>query len=418
MSHRLVMPMNKRGFFAGSQLVSKAPIGIHPKCGACGLFKHCRTPKMGVGGLGERGIMVIGEAPDDVDDNEGNAFSGKAGAELRKRMRSCGLDLDRDCWYTNAIICRPANEKKNRFPTDLEVDYCRPNLLKAIDELKPIAFLLLGTAAVQSLISHIWRESPGSIDRWQGWTIPCQKLNAWILPTYHPSYLLREDDVVLGFMFDAVLERLGDIDARPFKVVPDEKSNIEITLDPSRAAKTLRKMIEKGGPVAFDYETNMLKPDSPKSAIVSCSVCWRGKKTIAYPWLGEAVTATRELLRSPLPKIASNLKFEERWTRRHLKTCVRNWCWDTMIAAHIGDNRNGITSIKFQSFVLLGSDVWDDHIQQFLHTSKNGDSDVNQILEQVDLNDLLMYNGLDSLLEYRVAEVQMEQLRYPKPKGM
>lgn len=416
--------MHRRGFFAGSQLVSKAPVGLHPKCGACGLHRHCQTPKMEVSGLGERRIMVIGEAPGEADDNEGSQFVGKSGVELRKRMRACGLDLDRDCWKTNAIICRPSTVRKkhvelsNRPPTDVEIDYCRPNLLKAIETLKPVAFLLLGTAAVQSLIGHIWREAPGSINRWQGWVIPCQSLNAWIFPTFAPSQLLREDDVVLHRMFDTVLEKLGDIEDRPFKDVPDERSNVEIVMDPSRAARMLRKMIEKGGPIAFDYETNMLKPDSPKSVIVSCSVCWRGKKTIAYPWLGDAINATRELLRSPNPKIASNLKFEERWTRRHLKTKVRNWYWDTMLAAHIIDNRNGITSIKFQSFVLLGSDIWDDHIQEFLHTPKNGDSDVNQILEQIDLNDLLLYNGLDSLLEYRVAEVQMGLLNYPKPKGM
>lgn len=423
--------MNKRGFFAGSQLVSKAPIGIHPKCGACGLHKYCNTPKMSISGRGERRIMVIGEAPGEAEDNDGRAFVGKSGVELRKRLRAVGIDLDQDCWATNAIICRPSVKKgkhtvlTNRTPTDLEIEYCRPNLLKAINELKPIAFLLLGTAAVHSLIGHIWRESPGSINRWQGWSIPCQRLNAWVFPTYHPSTLLHEDDVVLHQMFESALERLSDVDNAPFNdsgsgvpAMPNEKAEVELVHSPDRAAKMIRKMIEKGGPVAFDYETNMLKPDSPKSEIVSCSVCWRGKVTIAYPWLGDAVKATRELLRSPLPKIASNLKFEERWTRRHLKTRVRNWYWDTMLAAHIIDNRNGITSIKFQSFVLLGSDIWDDHIQQFLHTPKHSDSDVNQILEEIDINDLLLYNGLDSLLEYRVAAVQMEQLQYPKPKGL
>jgi len=404
--------MNKRGFFAGSQLVTKAPIGLHPKCGACGLHKKCNSPKLPVEGKGERGIMVVGEGPSAVEDDDGTLWGDAAGKKLRTQLQIRGIDLDEDCWSTKATICHTTGK-----PGDDITDYCRPNLTKAIKERNPSAFLVLGDSAVRSLIGALWREAPGSIHKWQGWTIPCQKLNAWILPTFRPEFVLKEDNPVLDQMFEDTLERLSDIDARPFETLPDEKREVELILDPAKAAHIIRKMIERGGTVAFDYETNMLKPDSPEATIVSCSVCWNGKKTIAFPWLGEAITATRELLRSPLAKIASNLKFEERWTRRLLKTRVRNWWWDTMVAAHVIDNRPGITSIKFQSFVLLGSDIWDDHVSQFLHT-KEGSGDVNQILEQVDLNDLLLYNGLDSLLEYRVAEKQMKHLKYPLPKGM
>ena len=403
-----------KGFFAGSQLVSKAPVGTIPKCGACGLHKKCISPKMEVSGDGKMGIFVLGEAPGEAEDTDGVQFVGRSGQYLRKVLANHGVDLDTDCWKSNAIICRP---KDNRTPSENEIDYCRPNLMNTIAELKPTTFIVLGGAAVRALIGSIWREAPGPVGRWQGWSIPCQKHNAWIHPTFHPSYCLREDDKVIDKMFERAIEAAVNHDGRPFEVVPDERAEVELIHDPSKAARIIRQMIKKGGAVAFDYETNMLKPDSAEALIVSCSVCWRGRKTIAYPWHGDAIAATRELLRSPLPKIASNLKFEERWTRSILKTRVRNWVWDTMIAAHVLDNRPGITSIKFQSFVHLGSDIWDDHIQQFLHT-KGQDSDVNQILEQVDLDDLLLYNGLDSLLEYRVAEKQMSLLRYPKPKGM
>jgi len=111
------------------------------------------------------------------------------------------------------------------------------------------------------------------------------------------------------------------------------------------------------------------------------------------------------MTKSPMPKIASNLKVEDRWTRAKLGHRVRNWYWDTMIAAHVLDNTPGITSIKFQAFVHLGQGDYDSHIKPFLKARK--ESKFNRIHE-LDLNDLLLYGGLDSYLEYWVA---MKQIR-------
>ena len=162
---------------------------------------------------------------------------------------------------------------------------------------------------------------------------------------------------------------------------------------------------------SFDYETDRIKPDGDDSRIVSCSVWWDGEKTIAFPWHGEAIKAMRELLRSPLPKIGCNLKFEDRWTRKILGHRVRGWYWDTMLAAHVLDNRPGVTSIKFQSFVLLGQTSYDDHIKRFLKGASG--EETNQI-DQIDVNDLLLYNGLDSLLQFKVGSKQMELMGYPR----
>jgi len=75
------------------------------------------------------------------------------------------------------------------------------------------------------------------------------------------------------------------------------------------------------------------------------------------------------------------------------------------------DQRPYITSIKFQSFVLLGNESYDDHITKYFRkTDKNG---LNAIHE-IDLKELLIYNGLDSLLEYKVAIKQMKLLGYLK----
>lgn len=406
-----------KGFFSGSTLAqSKKPSPTIPLCGACGLYKGCKSPKMSFSGNGRRKILIVGDFPGKEEDLEGTHFVGRAGKFLKRTLRSLGGDPEEDYWYDNALICH-LSKKQNEGNVEVSISdrigYCRPNLIRTIEQLRPQVILLLGYEAVQSIIGSIWKEDVGILSRWTGFQIPCRKWNCWICPTYDPSYVLRtlesrKKDPVPNLWFRRHLESALQLSGRPYDVIPNEIKEVELVLDTDEAARILDKMVERGGVVAFDYETTMLKPDWFDAEILSCSVCWNGKKTIAFPWRGAAVPAMERLIRSSMPKIASNLKMEDRWSRMEFGKPVKNWAWCTMTAAHALDNRPGICGLKFQSFVLLGAESYDDHISKFL-SSNNSNLRTNQILEQVNLHDLLLYNGLDSLLEYRVAEKQMVQ---------
>lgn len=402
-----------RGFFAGSELISKPPVSMLPKCGACGLYKGCRSPKMKVSGRGEKRILIVGEFPGAQEDEEDLQFVGKAGTYLREALDDIDIDMRQDCWSTNALICRPPN---NEIKDKRAIEYCRPNLLQTIEDLKPISIILLGGSAVQSYIGHVWKKAPGPITKWVGWSIPSQKPNVWITPTYHPSFLLRQhNNKVLHRNFKEHL-RLGCMQDRlPWDNVPDYDSQIDIIFNPDEAAAILRKMAERGGAIAFDYENNCLKPETPGGDIICASACWRGKKTISYPWMGAAIQATFDLLNADnCHFIAANLKHEERWTMKAAGHPVRHWLWDTMLAAHVIDNRKGICSLKFQAFVALGAESYNDHIEQFLETVKG--SKLNRVREEVSLRQLLLYCGTDTLLEYKLAEWQMDKLEvHPRP---
>ena len=403
------------GFFPTSTLDSKAPASLIPKCGACGLHKKCKSPKLKPVGRGSKKILIISESPSDNDDLHGRFLSkSNSSLPLESALRDHGFNLLNDCWLTGSLICNTDGET----PSTDQLEYCRPNLIKTIKELDPDVIIPMGAAAIGSLLPHIWKENIGTVNRWMGWKIPCQTLNAWICPTYSPNYIHHaiKDDLQkakpLKIHFNQHIQNALELDGKPWNHVPDYRSEITIVQEPGKAANQIRKMIQRGGMVSFDYETDRIKPDHKESRIVSCSVCWEGKRTIAFPWHGEAIKAMRELLRSPLPKIGCNLKFEDRWTRKILGHRVRNWYWDTMLAAHVLDNRPGITSIKFQSFVLLGQSSYDDHIKRFLKGLPGEES--NQI-DQIDVNDLLLYNGLDSLLQFKVGIKQMELMGYLKP---
>ncbi len=401
----------RRGFFPASEGHSKAPAASVPYCGACGLYKKCNSPKMEPSGNGDQKILIIGEAPSLSDDEAGRHFTGAGGRKLRTALRKCGVDIESDCISTYALICKPSLQKQPPSPEQLE--FCRPNLVKTIETHKPSMIIPLGGPAVQALLKHFWKSEVGSIHRWVGFQVPMQRLNAWVCPTFDPGQVVREEkqnNSVMPLMFDTHIERACRLSGkRPWDVVPNYKEQVEVIHEPLKAAKVIRGMIKRGGLCAFDYETNMLKPDGEDAEIVSCSICWRGKRTIAYPWVGPAVQATSEFLKSPIPKIASNLKFEDRWTRAKLKHGVRNWKWDTMIAAHIVDNRPEICSIKFQSFAYLGAASWNEHIEKHF---RSGGTRVPNSIHEISMDDLLLYNGLDSLLEYLVAIKQMEFLNY------
>ena len=409
------MPSKVRGFFAGSQITQPPPIRTIPSCGRCGLYKDCKSPKMPVTGNGKQGVLFVAEAPGEEEDEKGVQLIGKSGKYLRRVLQSLDFDLDEDAWKTNAIICRPPN---NRKPTGDEIRACRPNLDQAIQELKPHVIIPLGQSAVSAVIGPVWQEDVGPMSRWAGWQIPSQALNAWVCPTWHPAYLLREDDPVLNRQFDQHLQNAITHTTCPWpENVPRWAETVRRELDTDVAAVWLRKAASvQTGAIAWDYETNMLKPDGPDAQIVSCSVAWgrqEPERCIAFPWHGEAIKAMGELLQSPIPKIASNLKFEERWTLKEFGFRVKRWAWDTMVAAHVCDNRPGITSVKFQGFVRLGVPLWNKRVEPFLTTK--GNQKMNAILREIDIMDLLLYNGLDSVVEFRVAVDQMEELGYPLP---
>ena len=359
-------------------------------------------PQDARGRAGGLKILIVGEAPGSTEDEQGIPFCGKAGNHLQGVLQSLGINMRQDCWITNALICRPPN---NKISDDRMIGYCRPNVMKTIRELKPYVVILLGGSAVRSVIGDIWREDVGPLTRWVGWNSPSQKINAWICPTYPPSYLLREDNSVLDLYFAQHLKAALAHDTRPWETLPEWEKSIEAITDDHAAALVLRQFAKSGGDVAFDYETTSIKPEIAGAEAVCASACWRGKRTIAFPWFGEVIEACRELLHSDgCWFIASNMKHENRWTKQLFGRRVRHWGWDTMQAAHILDNREGITGLKFQAFVLLGMPSYDDHIKAALRAMSG--KQTNLAKTEVDLHQLLHYCGTDSLLEYKVAKIQ------------
>lgn len=399
------------GFFHDSTWqAQQEPQLLLPECEKCKLYRSCQSPFMKVSGHGRKKVLLVAEAPGENEDRKGTQLVGAAGMELVRILRNINVDMRRDCWLTNALICRPTDSGgHNREPLNPEINYCRPNLVKTLKELKPNVVIPLGKVAIKSLIPLAWKVGEvKTMGQWAGWDIPSLRLNTWICPTYHPSYLLRSKSSAVELLMTRQLRNAFTHHNRPWDDGKfDWESRVRVVIDPTDAAKQIESLTARNVPLAFDYETTTLKPDGPNAAILCCSVS-DGEVAVAYPWAGAAIKATQALIRSSVPKIAANCPFEERWTWKQFGHGVRNWYWDTVLGARWLNCQYGVCSLKFQAFVLFGVEDYDAKIEPY--RKGKGGNGVNR-LREVELSALLRYCGSDSLLEVMVAREQWKGVR-------
>jgi len=410
------------GFFNKSTLAAAKPtLGLVPYCELCQLYQHCDSPKMSFSGEGRKKILILGENPGYEESLKGIQFVGKTGRALEQYLRNLNIDMRRDCWLHNVVACRAAGRnKENRTPTDTEINHCRPLVTRTLKELKPEIVIPLGERAVKSLMGIVWKgEKVGLIGRWVGWKIPEQSFNMWICPNWHPSYIIRQKTQdpgtfpVLEKYFIRYLREAVNLKGRPWNEDGPPKPKIDVILNPRKAAEEIRGFIERGKMVAIDIETTKLKSDSEDGEIVCCSIS-DGNKTIAYMWENEAIEASVELFKSSVYKLGWNISFESKWIKKKAGCRVRNWLADGMLFQHIYDNRSGVCSLKFASFVRMGTPSYDEHISPYLKAK--GSNTANRIRE-VDINELCSYCATDSFWEYKMNVLLMKELDYPFPEG-
>jgi DNA polymerase len=130
-------------------------------------------------------ILIIGEAPGPQENIQGVPFVGRAGQMLEKILQSVKLDSENDVYISNSVFRMPPGEpgKTFRKPTDNEIEYYRPYVFEIIRLIDPWIMLLTGNVACYSILNKV------GITKLRGqWT---QTESRWIMPIFHPSYLLR-----------------------------------------------------------------------------------------------------------------------------------------------------------------------------------------------------------------------------------
>lgn len=403
------------GFIDLKKYQTKKRVSKIALCGRCKLNKGCVSPNMKPTGLGKKDILFVAEAPGKQEDKRGEQLIGKAGRTLRKITKRKGIDLD-DCRKINAVNCRPP---KNRNPSTQEIECCRPNVWKEITDRNPKVIILLGHFAVESVIGNFWKKELGGITKWRGWTIPDQKLKAWICPTYHPSYLNYEKNPALENIFTSDIENAIHMLNHPVPDYGEEQSRVKIIKDTRKILEKLEDIRLSQPPLlTYDYETTGLKPHAKGHEIVCCSISTSPDSAMSFPMRSNKVKAAfRKILAdNVIKKIASNMKFEELWNRVKLRIASNGWIWDTMLASHVLDNRRYITSLKFQAYVRYGIADYDSHLTPYLESREEEGANAFNDIHRADLDDVLTYCGVDSMLEHRLALDQMKEMGIIDPE--
>ncbi|WP_374674067.1 uracil-DNA glycosylase family protein [Ideonella sp.] len=155
-------------------------------CQACTLAGTRTQTVFGVGHP-QAPWMIVGEAPGEQEDLQGEPFVGAAGQLLDAMLHAVGLSRgeappERQVYIANTLKCRPP---RNRNPEAEELARCEPFLQRQIALVQPRILLAMGRFAVQALLRS---DEPigrlrGRVHHYQG--VP-------LVVTYHPAYLLRQ----------------------------------------------------------------------------------------------------------------------------------------------------------------------------------------------------------------------------------
>ena len=130
-------------------------------------------------------LLIIGEAPGPEENVKGKPFVGRAGQLLDKILQAADFDPETDVYITNSVFRLPPGEdgKAFRKPTDEEIRFYRPFVMEIVRLVGPLVILLTGNVACQSILGKTGITSlRGQWTQWQ---------ERWVMPIYHPSYLLR-----------------------------------------------------------------------------------------------------------------------------------------------------------------------------------------------------------------------------------
>ncbi|NPA73993.1 MAG: uracil-DNA glycosylase [Epsilonproteobacteria bacterium] len=164
---------------------------IVKNCHLCQLSKTRKNVVFGEGDPNAK-LMFIGEGPGANEDSTGKPFVGRAGELLTKIIENVLLLKREDVFIANIVKCRPPG---NRVPTDIEVKECIPYLLKQIELIKPSVIVTLGATAYKNLTLDTT-----SVSKIRGEILDYNGIK--LIPTFHPSYLLRNPSAKKFVYFD------------------------------------------------------------------------------------------------------------------------------------------------------------------------------------------------------------------------
>ena len=168
------------------------------ECRGCELHRDATQAVMGEGRR-DASVMLLGEQPGDHEDREGEPFVGPAGKVLDEALADAGIAPE-DVFRTNVVkhfrwSGTRGKQRLHQSPSRAHVAACAPWLAAELELVRPAGVVLLGGTAGKAVYGSSFRvgEARGRVRDWPE-EFPVRRRPAWVLPTTHPSAVLRADD--------------------------------------------------------------------------------------------------------------------------------------------------------------------------------------------------------------------------------
>ena len=149
----------------------------------CILKKNAQNLIMGDGDI-DSPIMIIGEAPGLLEDNENKTFQGEVGILLKKMLHAINLDFEKT-YSTYSINFRTPEDRK---PTTQEIKRYSSFLKEHISIINPRVIILFGSTAMEA-VTGLNNKISNERGEWKEIILKNKTYPAMI--TFSPSYLLR-----------------------------------------------------------------------------------------------------------------------------------------------------------------------------------------------------------------------------------
>ena len=386
---------------------------MNPKntfCRKCKLYTKVKSPCIEGRGDLSAPVLILGETMGKTEDELGNVFVGKSGQFLQPYLNALGFTY----FISNAQLCRSTDaEGNNKTPVAKHLDYCKASTIDLILRMKPKVIITLGKIALQQLV-----KLGTGIEVIHGKVLYHPELELYIVPTYHPAFILRNQDQQYAREFKNDLEQ-----AFILSTAPARRRIISTPTTISDTVEINKYLLKLKDVPAFvvDLETTGLNPR--KDRITDISLCSEAGKGVHIEWdyISESlehINLLKEILLSPnSEKVFQNGSFDISFLRA-VGFDVKPPLFDTMLAYHTltmsfeGGKATSLYKLKTMAWFLTQEGGYDDVLSKFggiVGVQKQLDEDIlleDEIEEEEESlftkQELMVAEGLDVELEDRL----------------
>lgn len=343
-------------------------------------------------------IMIVGEAPGAEEERQGRPFVGSAGQLLRNFLLQSGIDPT-SVYYTNICKYRPPKNDisqwfDNGVPREEILEGCQ-ELQQEILSVSPNVVLVCGSHPLQMLCGKgHWNKKFGAytgIQDWRGSIL--ESTLVWgqkCLPSYHPSYILREGYADHGVWLCDLARLKAQSD---FPEIVREADQKTIVIDPRGEERHYWKAeLLRSKLITFDIEY-------VDNKLICVGMTNSSDKAIVFATDRPGdVEFISDILLSGIPLCAQNAMFDcsilEYW---YGIRCMQHIQYDTMIAAHAA-NIELAKSLDFLASLYTDQPFWKEMVDW--KKVRKGEQP---------LSDVYRYNAIDTWVTHAIMQAQLQE---------